>query len=156
MRLNMSKQLRDEKDADELSLVGRNGATVMFDRERTLKLTLGGMDRIEQKFAADGRIVSVQGLLIGWVPTDRLKFILLEMLNGGREKGAQPVKEDDLEAIYDGYIENTGHREDLAKLMMDVYLAATKNPIKFRKEKIQETKEAKVKEKAPPGLGGKQ
>jgi hypothetical protein len=139
---------------DKESIVGRNGISAMFDKERTLKLTLDAEEKIEKKFSADGRVFGVAFLLTGWVSTTRLRGILLEMLNAGRPDGSNLIQDSEIQAIYEGYIDNTGHREDLVQLMRDVHEGATKNPTKFQKEKAEAMKKMeeeakKAKEPSP-------
>jgi hypothetical protein len=142
--------MKDKKSLTELPApIGRNGTSAMFDKERCLKLTLDAEEQIENHFSADGRVFGVAFLLTGWVSTARLKYILLAMLNAGRPDGSDLIQDSELQTIYEGYIANTGHRDDLVQLMREVQEATAKNPMKLKEEKLVKVLTPTAKEPSP-------
>lgn len=101
------------------------GKYAMFDESRLLKLDLLAMIWIEEN-VIPGRAASIQTVINNLSRTGFLLPTLRAAL--GMVHGQPKVKAEEIQAIYDGFLQNTGNRADLEKLLNEVYEADTKNP----------------------------
>lgn len=137
----MSKQ----KMSDELA--GKREISAMFDEIRPLRLDIMSMSWIEDNVLA-GRAAPIEQVMKNLGRIGFLRVVLQAAL--GMVHNAPRCKAEDIPAIFNGYIENTGNVEDLAVLLTEVYDLATKNPAKRAEEKAKkEAKEMEEKAKAP-------
>jgi hypothetical protein len=120
------------------SLVGKKGMGAQFDETRLLRMDLASMEWIEEN-ALSGRAIAINVVMNNINRTKFLKTVLRAVL--GMKDNAPIVPDDQIQAIYDGYIEKTGSREDLEKLLIDVYELAIKNPMKSKKAKEAKTED---------------
>lgn len=121
----------------------------MFDEPRFLKLDLLSMSWIEDNVLNNGRALPISAIMGAISRVGFLRIVLQGAL--GMEHNNPRIKAEDIPAIVEAYIENTGNLTDLQDTLKEIYDLATKNPMKLAEE-------AKAKEKAKAKLedpGGK-
>ena len=114
---------------------GKRGLFAYFDQERQLRFTLGAMEWLEQA-VEQGRVVSCELITQQLWRSQYLKAALRASLGMDPTTKGPIVKEEDLEHLYEAYIEKSGDRTDLENLVRDAYRMATKNPTKLTKKEV--------------------
>lgn len=132
----MTKKSETLINADEK--VGKKGIFVMFDESRLLRLDLMSMAWIEENVLS-GRALAINQVMLNLNRVGFLKTVLRATL--GIEHNKPKISDEDMQAIVEGYIENTGDLADLQKTLQEVYDMATKNPMKLaasREKKVED------------------
>ena len=83
---------------------------------------------IEENVLA-GRALACNQVMLNLNRVGFLKTVLQAAL--GMEHNKPKINADDVQAIVEGYIENTGDLADLQTTLQEVYDLATKNPMKL-------------------------
>jgi len=139
--------------------IGKRGITVQMDRPRELIYTLGAMRAMEDlahrwakksEIAIPGGIFS-SGMIMGNLGNDSLFSIALW---GALRKEEPKMRLEEVDDIYEVYIQNEGDRKELVEILLDAF-ARAKNPRKYREalELAAIQKEAEAKAKESPGAG---
>lgn len=140
--------------------IGKRGITVMMDRPRELIFTLGSMRAMEDlghrwaqksNIHVPGGILS-SGMIISNLGSDSLLSIALW---GALRKEDPKMKLEDVDAIYEAYLDNEGDRDDLVGLLVEA-LARAKNPRKYQEAKELQKVQKEAAKLAQNGPGSEQ
>lgn len=135
--------------------IGKRGITVEMDRPRELVYTLGALRAMEDlahrwakksDIQVPGGIIST-GLIMSNLGNDSLLSIALW---GALRKEEPKLKLEEVDGIYEAFLERTGDRQDLVEILLDAY-ARARNPRYFKTLKEQEA----ATPPASPGPGEK-
>jgi hypothetical protein len=125
--------------------VGKKGLFAMFDEPRPLRLNLDAMAWLENNVIMT-RALAPDVIFSSLRFTHFFKPTLRACL--GMVHGEPRFKPEDVERFYEAYIENTGNRNDLEQILIEVYELATKNPTQLKREREEKEKAAKEAEEA--------
>ena len=137
--------------------IGKRGITVEMDKPRELCYTLGAMRAMEDlayRWAKKSELTIPGGLISSsWIMNNLGNDSLFGIaLWGALRKESPQMKMEEVDAIYEAFLERTGDRSELIDILLEAY-ARAKNPRYLATLKAMEAAKKEVQEKMKAATG---